>query len=124
MLPLNAPNTTSASDDIKTTPNGILVSGNTLANDKDAEGDVQAVVPQTITNASGTFVITATGAYTFTPAPGFFGTVEFPYTVYDNDAVVDSAKATIHIIVAPASIAPQADVNGGILNVQIGRAHV
>ncbi|MFM2385944.1 MAG: hypothetical protein RL660_701, partial [Bacteroidota bacterium] len=119
VLPLNAPNTTTAADDIKTTPNGILVSGNALANDNDAEGDTQATLPQNFTNASGTFVMDAAGNYTFTPAPGFSGTVDFPYTVFDNDANPDSAKATIHIIVAPPTPTPNPDISITWTNVSV-----
>jgi SdrD B-like domain/Bacterial Ig domain len=106
ILPADAPNTTSAVDDYRTTPYNTPVSGNALANDSDAEGNLQTVTPATIEiPGKGTLTIDAFGAYTFTPEPGFSGTVDFPYTVTDdNPTDPKSATAIIHIIVpAPPS---------------------
>jgi hypothetical protein len=113
VLPAGANNTTTATDDYKSGPYNTPVSGNAITNDKDAEGDVQAIVPQTTTIAGkGTLTLNADGTYTFVPVAGFSGPVEFPYSVYDNDATSpDSAKATIHILVASEVPVPNPDVN-------------
>ena len=112
ILPIGSPNTTSATDDYKTTPFNTPVSGNAITNDMDAEGDTQTIVPQTTTIAGkGTLVLNANGTYTFTPVDGFVGPVEFPYSIYDNNVNVDSAMATIHILVEPPVPTPNPDVN-------------
>ena len=61
MNPTTAPNTTTSTDDYKTTPFNTPVSGNALTNDVDPQGDAQKVVPQTITDSTGTFVLNQDG---------------------------------------------------------------
>jgi gliding motility-associated-like protein len=79
-----------------------------LSNDGNTEGGTLAVTPVTVTNASGTFVMKADGTYTFTPAPGFSGPVDFPYTVCGGTPQT-CATATVHILVDPKP-APQIDL--------------
>jgi hypothetical protein len=115
----NAKNTTLAADDFATTTDSQPTTGNVLANDTDAQGDAQSTVANTITNASGTFIIDANGNYTFTPAPGFSGTVQFPITVFDNNAEPDTAYSSINILVVPPVFVPMPDVNFTWINIPV-----
>ena len=95
-------NGTQAADDYANTLENLAVSGNVKMNDTDAEGDIQTIVAQNTTLAGvGTLVLNATGAYTFTPEPGFRGPVNFKYTVCDNGTPSACAEATLYILVGP-----------------------
>jgi CshA-type fibril repeat protein len=120
VLPANAPNSTSAADDYKTTPFNTPTSGSVKTNDTDAQGNTQTITPQTTTiPGKGTLVLAADGTYTFTPVPGFYGPVEFPYTTTDNGTTPATANATLHILVAPPVPAPNPDVNATYVNVPV-----
>ena len=106
VLPLDAPNTTSASDDYALTQVAVPVSGNVKNNDIDAEGNTITVIAQNINLTEGQFVLEANGSYTFTPAEGFVGTVDLPYEIYDNGNPSASAKATLHIVVYDQNTVP------------------
>ncbi len=109
-------NTTFANDDAELTDAGVTVSNNISDNDIDSEMDAQAITdflidtdgdgagdtPGTIgtpttlggTNDMGVFVVNAgeitlnsDGSYSFTPAPGFVGNVNVPYTTCDDDTM-------------------------------------
>jgi Ca2+-binding RTX toxin-like protein len=69
-----------------------------LANDTDADGDTLAA---TLTGGTshGSIKLFSTGAFTYTPRPGYHGPDSFTYKV--NDGEVDSAPATVSITVAP-----------------------
>jgi hypothetical protein len=118
VLPAASSNNTEASDDFNTTPQDTPVSAKAIDNDKDPQGGVLSVVPQTVVVPEGTFSIDASGSYTFTPAPGFSGSVNFPYTVYDDAAIADSARATIYIVVLPKPT-QNPDVNATWVNVPL-----
>ncbi len=95
-------NTTSAADDYATTPAGTTLVVNPAngvkANDQDPEGHAQTVTAQTTTvPGKGTLTLAADGSYTFVPAPGFTGGVDFPYTTTDSQGA--TASATLHILV-------------------------
>jgi large repetitive protein len=91
-----------------------------LANDRDPEGtpltvtsiNDQPITPAgvPITNASGVEVGRATvapnGELVFTPAPGFNGTVNIPYTV--QDATGQTSTSTAALILQPVNDAPVA----------------
>lgn len=95
-----ADNTTIAADDFTITPQETAVSGNVQTNDSDPEGQPQTVTANTYTVPEGVLVLQSSGAYTFTPAPWFFGPVEFVYTTCDNNAPTNAcANATLHILV-------------------------
>ncbi len=95
-------NSTVALDDFTTTPENTPVSGNVKINDSDPQGHIQTVVAQTgTTKAGGTLVLATDGSYTFTPAPLFFGPVEFEYETCDNGTPQACDKATLHILVVP-----------------------
>ncbi len=104
-LPQGAAPQTKASDDyvsVIASPNGTnSVSGNVLDNDNstDATATLTTSLVQGPTAAEGTLVFNADGTYTFTPAPGFTGTVEVVYTVCDDNTPANCTEATLYIVV-------------------------
>jgi len=102
VLPSNAPNTTTAVDDYLQVPYDSTGTGNVKTNDSDPQGNTQTVNPQDTTLAGkGTLVLNADGSYTFTPANGFSGPVDFIYTTCDNGTPQACATATLHVLVMP-----------------------
>ena len=117
--------------DVNVTYDDMPVSGQVLANDNDAEGDILAVTgtididtdgdgvvdatspvgaltPIAGVNAdggavlnAGTLIQNANGTYTFDPAPGFVGTVQYNYTVCDNGVPISCEETTVTIQVLP-----------------------
>jgi len=128
VLPVDAINTTSASDDYITTPAATPVAGNVKTNDSDPEGNVQKLSPQILTASSGTaannpvfgkgtLTLDAAGNFAFTPVQGFSGTVDIPYTTCDSGVIPQAcAEATLHIVVSNPVIAPLPDMNAGDVN--------
>jgi len=104
VLPGEVVNTTSAADDFVDTDAGVAVTGNVAMNDTDPEGDTQTVGAYTSTVAAGTLVMEADGDYTFTPATGFSGSVDFVYTICDDQVPVRCADATLHILVKGSAV--------------------
>ncbi len=110
-------NTTIAVDDyVSTSQNTALTvsaANGVLANDKDPEGHLQAVVPKTETiTGKGTLVLLSDGSYTFTPEVGYVGPVQFTYQVNDNGTTVATAYATLHILVKSIpDLTPTIDIN-------------
>jgi gliding motility-associated-like protein len=103
----------SASDDFAISKGG-QVGGNVLGNDKSSTGS--ALTASAITNvdpAKGTFTLSPTGEYKFTPSDGFVGPVDIVYSVCSADGLC--TKATLHITVLPVPemIAPQAITPNG-----------
>jgi len=120
-------NTTLAENDINQTPVNVMVSGDVLTNDTDAQGDTQTVTavfvdldgdgladdpvaPGTIQEVYGTdtggnvvfagyLAVDPTGVYDFGPAVDFTGTVPAVYTVTDDngDPATDTATLTIEV---------------------------
>ncbi len=118
VLPNTPPNSTQAADDYKTSFSGVTVTGSVKANDIDPEGHPTSVTAQTTTlTGKGTFVLLTDGTYTFTPVPGFFGPVSFPYTICDNQNPAACAMATLYILIKP--FFPDPDVNITYLNVPV-----
>jgi gliding motility-associated-like protein len=102
-----------ASDDYAISQGGV-VSGNVLGNDKSSTGS--ALTATAVTNvdpAKGSFSLSPSGAYTFTPAAGYVGPVDIIYSVCSADGIC--TKATLHITVLPVPemIAPQAITPNG-----------
>jgi gliding motility-associated-like protein len=102
-----------ASDDYGISQGG-PVSGNVLGNDRSSTGS--ALTATLITNvdpAKGSFSLSPSGAYTFTPAEGYVGPVDIVYSVCSADGMC--TKATLHITVVPMPemIAPQAITPNG-----------
>jgi Bacterial Ig domain len=105
VLPAGAVNTTSAADDYASTTGTVPATGNVKTNDIDPEGNTTTVTPQTnVAVTGGTFSVTSTGDYTFTPTAGFTGTVNIPYTVCDNGNPQACASASVHIVVRSTSL--------------------
>ncbi len=101
---VNAPgttNTTAAADDYISTPQGVTISGNVKTNDTDPEGNNQTITPQSNVQIAGkgTLNLLADGSYTFVPATGFSGPVEFTYQTCDDGNPSACASATLHIMV-------------------------
>lgn len=95
----DAANSTSAADDYLSTPVGVATSGNVSTNDTDPEGNTQSVAPQSITDSKGIFTLLADGGFTFEPATGFTGPVDFTYSTCDNGTPSACATATLHVLV-------------------------
>jgi hypothetical protein len=112
------PNNVIANDDYNYTFSTDPVSGNVILNDLDPQGDLLSITPQTTTIPGvGTLNLLATGAYTFTAVPGFYGPVSFPYVVCDNNAIVACTDATLYILVGNQASHP--DINATFVNLEI-----
>jgi hypothetical protein len=99
-----------AVNDSASTTQDVPVSGNVLANDTDPdntdgypgnEDDLDAVLVSG--PSSGTLVLDSeTGAFTYTPNTGFFGTDSFTYQAVDSDGALSNiATVTITVAAAP-----------------------
>jgi gliding motility-associated-like protein len=102
-----------ASDDFATTQGGV-VSGNVLGNDKSSTGS--ALTATAITNvdpAKGSFSMSPSGAYIFTPAAGYVGPVDIIYSVCSADGKCTQATLHITVLPVPDMIAPQAITPNG-----------
>ncbi|MFQ5648304.1 MAG: tandem-95 repeat protein [bacterium] len=89
-----------AVDDQATTTAAAPVLIPVLANDSDADGALDASSVTIVTPpSSGTAIVNASsGIVTYTPDPGFIGTVTFRYTVQDDDgATSNQATATVTV---------------------------
>ncbi|MGE0039656.1 MAG: Ig-like domain-containing protein [Vicinamibacterales bacterium] len=75
-----------------------------LANDTDVEGDTLTLTA--VGNATGGTVALVAGQVVFTPAPNFFGTASFTYTVSDGNG--GTAAATVVVDVTPVNDVPVA----------------
>ncbi|WP_417236304.1 Ig-like domain-containing protein, partial [Bizionia paragorgiae] len=95
-------NCTTAITDINNTYVNQAVSGNVLTNDYDFEGDNQTVTANT-NPTNGTVSIDATGNYTYTPNPNYFGGDTFTYTICDDGTPQACDTATVYIEVIPES---------------------
>ena len=121
----SANNEPDASDDLVMAPAGSPATANLLANDTDSNGDSVTITdvggqdpsagPITITDpltgdpAGELEVDPVTGVVTFTPEPGFIGTVQVPYTIDDGNGGTDTSTLTLQIV-DPAPVA-QDDIN-------------
>ena len=121
-----ANNTTAASDDYKVINYNTAGSGNVLTNDSDPQGNTQTVNTQTATvSGKGTLVLNANGSYVFTPVTGFWGAVNFAYTVCDNGTPSACASATLYINVRQAQPIIMPDFNSIKKNLLLtGDVHV
>lgn len=111
------PNKTFAADDFISTQQCTPVSGNVLNNDSDKDSDTQSVVAQNMTLPEGTLTLFSTGFYVFEPADSFFGPVDIPYSICDNNLTMACADATLHILVErDFTINIRVYLTGGLLN--------
>ncbi|WP_460973832.1 beta strand repeat-containing protein, partial [Spirosoma migulaei] len=92
-----SPAAVSANDDYVSTSGGSPASGNVLDNDLGTGLSVSNA--GTTVTSSGTLVLTSSGSYTFTPAPGATGPVDFTYTACDNNTPSTCASATLHVLI-------------------------
>ncbi len=121
-----APNSTVAADDFNITNEGIPATGDVDINDSDPEGDNQTVNGYTSTVPAGTLVLNNDGTYVFTPAHEYYGPVDFPYTICDDNANQACADATLHILVMrDLTIFVRVYLEGSIMNNngEIGTTH-
>jgi uncharacterized delta-60 repeat protein len=84
-----------------------------LGNDTDAEGTALSAV-LVAPPASGTLALGASGGFTFTPAPGFAGSVTFTYRASDGAATSNVATVLVGVAVPIAKVVATGDpVPGG-----------
>jgi uncharacterized repeat protein (TIGR01451 family) len=98
-----------AVDDSKTTPLNTPITYSPLVNDNVPAGSkitsingTPVVVGTPITVPNGTVVVNSDQSVTFTPAPGYSGTVVFPYEVTTPSGTV--VKAIDTIVIPPANL--------------------
>lgn len=78
----------------------VAAASGVLANDSDVDGGaLSAVLVQQASN--GTVQLFGNGSFTYTPAPGFWGTDQFVYSVSDGAGGTDTATVTVQIARAP-----------------------
>lgn len=119
-----------ANDDGATTKVGTPVTTPVLGNDTHVGGAIDpASVTVTTASPDGSVSIDpATGAITFTPAPGFAGTTRYSYRVClaaPNATVCDTATVTVTVtllVIVAADDAPPA-VDGGIGSPSVGNVY-
>lgn len=90
-------------DDLADIPSGTVWNGNVLANDT-GTGIRVIVFTQP---ASGTATIDANGIATYSPLPGFTGSVTFMYTVRDTCGQEKSGVVTINVGMVPCDFTAQ-----------------
>jgi len=102
-----------AADDVFILDEDTVLSGNLLVDngngaDTDVDGDILAVVAETITTAAGgTVDILANGDFTYTPAANFNGADSFSYTLDDGNG--GTAVGNVSLTVNPVNDAPVAN---------------
>jgi len=111
-------NTTTASDDYKSTISGVMISGNVKNNDNDAEGDNQTVTANSITHTDYTFSLLSDGSYTFTPSNTFVGALDIIYQTCDDGTPIVCSDATLHLLVG-YNYHTNPDINSGYVGYTI-----
>ena len=122
-----------AGDDLASAIAGQVATANLLANDTDPNGDTLTITRvDGIDPAAGPILLfdvftgaaqgsvevdPVTGVATFTPAPGFTGTVQLPYTIDDGNGGTDTATMTF-LIIDPAPVAED-DINATEANTSV-----
>jgi hypothetical protein len=88
-------------DDAETTCGGVAVSGNLAANDSDPNTGQTLTYTTTavVAPTKGTVSISASGAFTYTPAVGQFGSDYFTYRVCDNGTTSLCDTASVYILI-------------------------
>jgi len=123
VTPVNdAPN--AVNDNISTNED-TPVTFSVVANDTDVDGTIDpstvdldpstAGIQNTITNASGTWTVNASGQVTFTPTHNFTNAASITYTVNDNSGAT-SDVATIAVTITPVNDPPVATNNTAATN--------
>ncbi len=109
---------------------GAAVGGNLFVNDRDPQNDAFAVTsfvggtvgtPGTVSGIdlngnpvanAGTLTINANGTYTYTPAAGFVGSINVPYTITDAFGAISTAILHIDVLSDPNGILNDPPVAG------------
>lgn len=115
-----------AADDEGTTPENTNVTINVVANDTDADNDINTStvdlnpgvvgIQQEVTTPNGDYAVDADGVVTFRPETDFSGTTTLAYTVNDSTGLT-SNPANIRIEVTVVNEAPVAvNDNGSVVN--------
>jgi CshA-type fibril repeat protein len=95
--------------DYNTTNEDTPVTGTVIANDSDVDGNLNPVGYSMVSGpTSGTVVLNPNGTYTYTPAPGYFGTADFIYTVCDLGLPVYCDTAIVYITITSVNDLPVA----------------
>ena len=131
VLPINDPPV--ATDDTYSTDQDTPAGGNVVTDDtgNGVDNDVDGTLAPNATIfsgvSSGSLTFGSDGLFTFTPAPGFFGTVSFTYTVTDDlGAVSDPATVTINVNARPIAtdndyaVAEGSSVSGNVVSDDTG----
>ncbi len=114
-----------AINDINATFVNTPVAGNVLTNDFDPDNSLPFVLTTTpvVAPSSGTLNLQSSGAYLFTPANNFQGTVTFSYRICDNGLPVGCDTAVVSIEVTPRvanlNLAPLANDDADVTMVGI-----
>ena len=95
---------------IEDTQLSVPTASGVLANDTDVDTGATLTAVLVSAPASGTLVLSPDGSFTYTPAPGFNGTVTFTY--HANDGFQDSNVATVTITVSAVNDPPVANAGG------------
>ncbi len=93
-----------AVNDAVTTPQGIAVDADVLANDTDGNGDALTITDAVVTTGSGT-ALAVNNKVRFTPTPEFVGTAKITYTIDDGRGATATAVLTVTVIGNTAPIA-------------------
>ncbi|WP_189342892.1 DUF7507 domain-containing protein, partial [Ulvibacter litoralis] len=95
------------------------ITGNILENDSDPEGHTQQVdttISPVSGPSSGTVVILANGDFIYTPNPGFVGTDQFVYQIFDSGSPIATDVATVYILINETPAPSIALVKTGAFN--------
>ena len=97
-------------DEVETSEDNSIRTGNLLANDFDADGDDLTITDMTDPE-HGMVEYNGDGTFTYVPDANFNGTDSFTYTVSDGQGGTDTA--TVTIAVDSVNDAPEAEDDGG-----------
>ena len=99
------------------------ITGNVLDNDTDPEGNTQTVDAASPLSgpSNGTVTMNPDGTFTYTPNPGYVGTDQFVYEIFDNGSPVATDKATVYISISDPGnvILAIDDINDTFVNVPV-----
>ncbi|WP_170069472.1 Ig-like domain-containing protein [Spirosoma pollinicola] len=96
-----------AGDDALITTINTPKTGTVAANDSDPNSPALPLTYTTGQPASGTVIMTPTGSYTYTPAPGFVGPASFTYNVCNSAGKCAAATVNVDVLV-PVALPPVA----------------
>lgn len=99
-----------AYSDFATTPSNKSISIPVLANDVVGNTPVQNITV-TQPTSGGTVVVNGTTDITFTPTPGFVGTSNFTYSIF-NGTIYSSATVSVDVTAAPCTVTDDPSVFG------------